>query len=100
MWVKYDHHLLTGEKLLVAHLFFLKKPRAVNNNAFPPANPSALHKHSSQQPKIQGGIPGMRGIRPTNAIEEAQRCTEKMGYHWIKKTPIRNGSSMHCSGRQ
>jgi hypothetical protein len=26
----------------------------------------------------------MRGVRPTKAIEEAQRCAEKMGYHWIK----------------
>ena len=28
----------------------------------------------------------MRGARPTKAIEEAQRCAEKMGYHWIKNT--------------
>ena len=28
----------------------------------------------------------MRGVRPTKAIEEAQRCAEKMGYHWIKNT--------------
>jgi hypothetical protein len=28
----------------------------------------------------------MRGIKPTTAIEEAQRCAEKMGYHWIKNT--------------
>jgi hypothetical protein len=26
----------------------------------------------------------MRGARPTKAIEEAQRCAEKMGFHWIK----------------
>jgi hypothetical protein len=26
----------------------------------------------------------MRGIKPTTAIEEAQRCAEKMGYHWVK----------------
>jgi hypothetical protein len=28
----------------------------------------------------------MRGIKPTTAIEEAQRCAEKMGYHWEKNT--------------
>ena len=28
----------------------------------------------------------MRGIKPTTAIEEAQRCAEKMGYHWVKNT--------------
>jgi len=28
----------------------------------------------------------MRGARPTKAIEEAQRCAEKRGYHWIKNT--------------
>jgi hypothetical protein len=28
----------------------------------------------------------MRGARPTKAIEEAQRCAEKMGFHWIKNT--------------
>jgi len=28
----------------------------------------------------------MRGARPTKTIEEAQRCAEKMGYHWIKNT--------------
>ena len=28
----------------------------------------------------------MRGPRPTKAIEEAQRCAEKMGFHWIKNT--------------
>ena len=28
----------------------------------------------------------MRGTRPTKAIEEAQRCAEKRGYHWIKNT--------------
>ncbi len=28
----------------------------------------------------------MRGARPTKAIEDAQRCAEKMGYHWIKNT--------------
>jgi hypothetical protein len=28
----------------------------------------------------------MRGVRPTKSIEEAQRCAEKMGYHWIKNT--------------
>jgi hypothetical protein len=28
----------------------------------------------------------MRGRKPTTAIEEAQRCAEKMGYHWIKNT--------------
>jgi hypothetical protein len=100
MWVKYDHHLLNGEKLLVAHLFFFKETESCEQQCRSPRQPFALHKHSSQQPKIPEGIPGMRGVRPTNAIEEAQRCTEKMGYHWIKKTPIRNGSSMHCSGRQ
>ena len=28
----------------------------------------------------------MRGIKPTTAIEEAQRCAEKMGYRWVKNT--------------
>ena len=28
----------------------------------------------------------MRGTRPTKPIEEAQRCAEKMGYHWVKNT--------------
>jgi hypothetical protein len=28
----------------------------------------------------------MRGRKPTTAIEEAQRCAEKMGYHWVKNT--------------
>ena len=28
----------------------------------------------------------MRGTRPAKAIEEAQRCAEKMGYHWITNT--------------
>lgn len=28
----------------------------------------------------------MRGIKPTTTIEEAQRCAEKMGYHWVKNT--------------
>jgi hypothetical protein len=28
----------------------------------------------------------MRGARPTKTIEEAQRCAEKMGYHWVKNT--------------
>jgi len=28
----------------------------------------------------------MRDARPTKSIEEAQRCAEKMGYHWIKNT--------------
>jgi hypothetical protein len=28
----------------------------------------------------------MRGTKPTTAIEEAQRCAEKMGYHWVKNT--------------
>jgi len=28
----------------------------------------------------------MRGARPTKSIEEAQRCAEKMGYHWTKNT--------------
>jgi len=28
----------------------------------------------------------MRGVRPTKAIEEAQRCAEKIGFHWIKNT--------------
>jgi hypothetical protein len=26
----------------------------------------------------------MRGGKPTTAIEEAQCCAEKMGYHWVK----------------
>ena len=26
----------------------------------------------------------MRGARPKKAIEDTQRCAEKMGYHWIK----------------
>jgi hypothetical protein len=53
MWVKYDHHLLTGEKLLVAHLFFLKKRRAVNNNAVPPANPSPYTNIPANNPKYR-----------------------------------------------
>jgi hypothetical protein len=28
----------------------------------------------------------MRGRKPTTAIEEAQCCAEKMGYHWVKNT--------------
>jgi hypothetical protein len=41
----------------------------------------------------------MRGVRPTKTIKGAQRCAEKMAYHWIK-TQIRFCSSMHsCSGR-
>jgi hypothetical protein len=26
----------------------------------------------------------VRGARPIKAIEDTQRCAEKMGYHWIK----------------
>jgi hypothetical protein len=28
----------------------------------------------------------MRGRKPTNAIEEAQCCAEKMGFRWVKNT--------------
>jgi len=28
----------------------------------------------------------MRGVKPTTAIEEVQRCAMKMGYHWVKNT--------------
>ena len=28
----------------------------------------------------------MRGKKPTTAIEEAERCAEKMGYRWMKNT--------------
>ena len=28
----------------------------------------------------------MRGVKPTSAVEEAQRCAEKMGYHWVKNS--------------
>ena len=41
----------------------------------------------------------MRGARPTKSIEEAQRCAEKMGYHWIKILYQRCGSMRSCSGR-
>jgi hypothetical protein len=28
----------------------------------------------------------MRGAKPTTAVEEAQCCAEKMGYHWVKNS--------------
>ena len=28
----------------------------------------------------------MRGVKPASAVEEAQRCAEKMGYHWVKNS--------------
>jgi hypothetical protein len=28
----------------------------------------------------------MRGRKPTTAVEEAQRCAEKMGFRWVKNT--------------
>jgi len=65
---------------------FLKKKTAFNNKPFPPPTLQPCTNHSSQQPKIQRGRPTLRGARPTKAIEEAQRCAEKMGYLWIKNT--------------
>ena len=54
-----------------------------------PIPPPTLHPYTNRpgkQPVTQTGRPTMRGARPTKAIEEAQRCAEKMGYHWIKNT--------------
>jgi hypothetical protein len=96
MKAKYDHHLFTREKLLRG-TSFLEEADSCQQQSLPPANPSAFHKRSiltktgGDRSDCRKYFPvlhtiTMRGARPTNAIEEAQRCAMKMGYHWIKNT--------------
>jgi len=73
-------HSLASERSLL-----LTKAEPSHNKAYLPSRHSFL-KTDARIPAHINGRNAIRGRRTTTIRDEAQRCAEKIGYHWLVNT--------------
>lgn len=69
-------------------VFHAKKVETSDNKAYLPSFHSFSYASTVKIILSLEGVFNLRGPKPTTIIQEAERCAEKMGFHWSKNTAL------------